>query len=134
MWRLPFNNTNDLRRMGDVVESVAILIICYGVALQERGCLIKLFENPPVLFSHKEEQIDILCEGYGAIFLIIGLVIETIKTIVEIPATIINTDHIEITLYLVISLLSISTSVGIFLFTIRLWKLSICCSKEVNNE
>jgi hypothetical protein len=55
MWRLPFNNTNDLRRMGDVIESVAILIICYGVALQERGCLIKLFENPPVLFSHKEE-------------------------------------------------------------------------------
>ena len=84
----------DFNEAVDTVSTIAIILIGWGVALEERHKLREVFsllgEN-----ETREERIDEICHRFGLGQLLFGLFAEIMVEAVRIPDAIINTAGIE---------------------------------------
>ncbi|MDD5216668.1 MAG: hypothetical protein PHN49_04890 [Candidatus Omnitrophica bacterium] len=74
----------------NLLEGVATIFVAYGVALEERDTLMKVFKLYPRLESVRQEATDKLCHFYGLSYLLIGLFMEVTIELVKLPYRILN--------------------------------------------
>lgn len=79
----------------DVMDGMGVIMIGYGVALEERRALRALAGNLESINRHWEEAIDHHCHSQGLLLLVFGLFVEMCVACIEIPNHIVNTGGIE---------------------------------------
>jgi hypothetical protein len=90
---------NDVDEMERTLEGVAAIYVAYGVLLEERESLLKIFRYYPRFASGQEGRTDHVCHDYGVLFLVIGLLVEVATGLVKIPDRIVNTASLETALF-----------------------------------
>lgn len=87
--------SRDLHEPMEVVEGMGVILIGWGVALEERHALREIF----ALTAHEEEAwqvtVDHICHSAGIGLLVFGLFAEMCVEIVRLPNHIINTDKVD---------------------------------------
>ena len=105
----------------DTLEGLAVILIGYGVALEEREVLRDMsglrLEPAQEAFEH---QIDHLCHRAGLLLLLLGLFSEIALKLVEIPNAVINTASIETPVLTLSMLLQV---LAIFVMLRHIWTL-----------
>ena len=92
---LLFNVVEDARELELLLDGVGVILVAYGVALEERETLMKFFKLYPGLQNEREERIDKIYHFYGLWFLLLGLFMEVAVEIVKIPYSLFNIPYIE---------------------------------------
>ena len=90
-----FDPANDFEEMERTLEGIATIFVAYGVVLEERESLLRIFRYYPRFVSDLESRVDHVCHDYGVLFLVIGLLVEVAAELVKIPNRIVNTDNLE---------------------------------------
>jgi hypothetical protein len=80
--------------LSEALTGVGVVLIGWGVALEERHALRHIFRMPN-LEAPEETRIDDLCHYYGVGLLLMGLFSEMLVEFVKLPNEIVNTDGIE---------------------------------------
>lgn len=79
----------------NLLEGVATIFVAYGVALEERDTLMKVFKLYPRLESPAQEATDRLCHFYGLSYLLTGLFMEVMVEVVKLPCRVLNSAPAE---------------------------------------
>jgi hypothetical protein len=79
----------------DLIEGVGVVLIGWGVALEERDGVAGLLGGRIDATDPKEAAINSLCHHYGLALLVLGLFAEIAMECVKLPDHIINTASIE---------------------------------------
>jgi len=85
----------------NLLEGVATIFVAYGVALEERDTIMKVFKLYPKLESPEQGAIDKLCHFYGLSYLLIGLFMEVVIEIVKLPCRILSNAQAEKAIFIV---------------------------------
>jgi len=109
-----------------ITSTVALMMIGWGVALEEREVIRRMFGAKGRADEAWQAHIDELCHHYGVAQLVLGLFAEIAVALISLPDRIINTVGYEHTL-LVISLvlIAIGTLIQIrhvFVLIATLWR------------
>ncbi len=113
-----------------IIEGLGIIMIAWGVALEERHKLREIFHVIPKknrLEINYQNAIDENCHRFGLGFLLLGLFAEVGAACVDIPDRIINTQHLEGAVLslsgfcLVLCGILLMSQTAILLFTSRNW-------------
>lgn len=99
---------NDADEMERALEGMAAIFVAYGVLLEERESLLKIFRFYPRFASEEESRTDHVSHTYGVLFLVIGLLVEVATGLVKIPDRIFNTVTLETSLFAVGTVLLIA--------------------------
>jgi hypothetical protein len=86
----------DLADAEETLTGMGVILIAYGVALEERHTLREIFGLDIHVDEDREERIDRICHHYGLGQLILGLFSEVAVECVRIPDRVINTSGIEL--------------------------------------
>lgn len=120
---------DDFEELERTIEGLATIFIAYGVVLEERESLLKIFRYYPRFASELETRIDHICHAYGVLFLVIGLLAEVAVELVKIPDRIVNTAKLEEILFF----LGMALLVAGGYYTVTFcWKLAASCGKQTN--
>ncbi|SJZ77777.1 hypothetical protein SAMN02745126_02256 [Enhydrobacter aerosaccus] len=79
----------------DIIEGMGVILIGWGVALEERGSLRDIFGLKGGADEPWQVLVDHVCHGSGLGLLIFGLFAEMCVEAVRLPNHIINTDKID---------------------------------------
>ncbi|MFH1136756.1 MAG: hypothetical protein V1816_11815 [Pseudomonadota bacterium] len=79
----------------DVLDGLGAIFVAYGVALEERETLMRIFRLYPRLQNRLEEAVDHVCHVSGLLLLIVGLFMEVTVEAVKLPNRILNTQGVE---------------------------------------
>ncbi|MDR7866410.1 MAG: hypothetical protein RIN56_06280 [Sporomusaceae bacterium] len=120
---------DDFEALELTIEGLATIFIAYGVVLEERESLLKIFRYYPRFMSEQETRIDHICHDYGVLFLVIGLLAEVAVQLVKIPDRIFNTAKLEEILFGLGMALLIA---GGYYTVSFCWKLATSCRKQSN--
>jgi hypothetical protein len=93
------NAVDNIADLENVSESLGVILIAYGVAIEERHSLMPIFKLYPKYHTEKQDYIDDVCHAYGLFYLLLGLFMEMCVACVKMPNSIIDTDHIEYLLF-----------------------------------
>ncbi|MBM4271049.1 MAG: hypothetical protein FJ139_02655 [Deltaproteobacteria bacterium] len=93
--KLLTNLTNDFNEVEAMLDGIGIIFVAYGVALEERETMMKMFDLYPSFLSGQQEFIDRSCHHHGLSLLLVGLVMETTVEIVKLPQRILHTEGKE---------------------------------------
>lgn len=93
------NAADNIADLENVSESLGVILIAYGVAIEERHSLMPIFKLYPTFYTEKQAYIDDICHAYGLFYLLLGLFMEMCVACVKMPNSIIDTDHIEYLLF-----------------------------------
>ncbi|MDR3641202.1 MAG: hypothetical protein P4L39_07755 [Humidesulfovibrio sp.] len=96
-----FNATGNVLELEDTFEYLGVILIGYGVAVEERQSFMRIFRLYPAFESRLQERVDHLCHEYGLCYLLLGLLMEICVACIKIPNSIINTERIEYTVFTV---------------------------------
>ena len=87
--------TERFEEMIDIISGMGVILIAYGVALEERASLREVFGISGQADHEKEAPLDHFCHLAGAGQLLLGLFSEIGVECVRIPNDVINTENIE---------------------------------------
>lgn len=95
LWGAGFQHHATIHEAGHLIEGMGVILIGWGVVLEERPGVSHLLGGLPTEDPDREAAIDALCHHCGLALLVLGLVAEILVQCVEVPDHIINTDRIE---------------------------------------
>lgn len=90
-----FNSIDNVPELENISEYVGVILIGYGVAVEERNSFMSIFKLYPAYESPFQDHVDHLCHEYGLCYLLLGLFMEMCVACIKIPNAIINTDRLE---------------------------------------
>jgi hypothetical protein len=90
LWKLP-----DLREPMEIVTGIGIIMIGWGVVLEERATLREIFGLLGGPAEPWESALDHTCHNYGVGQLVLGLMAEICIEMIKIPNTIIYTGEVD---------------------------------------
>lgn len=90
LWKVP-----DLREPMDIVTGIGIIMIGWGVVLEERATLREIFGLSGGPGEAWESALDHTCHNYGVGQLVLGLMAEICIEMIKIPNTIIYTGEVD---------------------------------------
>lgn len=122
-----FDPKDDFEELELTIEGLATIFIAYGVVLEERESLLKIFRYYPRFMNDQETRVDHICHDYGVLFLVIGLLAEVAVQLVKIPDRIFNTAKLEEILFGLGMALLIA---GGYYTVSFCWKLATSCGKQ----
>ncbi|WP_425064577.1 hypothetical protein [Reyranella sp.] len=109
-----------------IASTIALIMIGWGVALEERGVIRKRFGVSGGADEERQVQIDEMCHEYGVAQLVLGLFAEIAVAMISLPDRIVNTIGYEHTLLTVsVILISIGALIQlrhIFVLIASLWR------------
>ena len=109
-----------------IASTIALIMIGWGVALEERGVIRKRFGVAGRADEERQLQIDEMCHEYGVAQLVLGLFAEIAVAMISLPDRIVNTIGYEHTLLTVsVILISIGALIQlrhIFVLIASLWR------------
>ncbi|MBS0519429.1 MAG: hypothetical protein JSR90_12105 [Proteobacteria bacterium] len=109
---LGIQNGGDFHEPMDILEGMGVVLIGWGVALEERHSLRHIFGLAGEVDENRQAAIDHSCHSAGLGMLIFGLFAEMCVEAVRLPNHIINTHRIEhVVLYASLAFLVISVYV-----------------------
>lgn len=108
-----------VEEMLKVVGGTGTIMVTYGIVLEEREALMHIFGCYPKHKTPNQCLTDNICSDAGILLLVIGLLVEVLTEIVEIPDAIVNTKGHE----------SVIFAAGGFLLVITLLHFVIFCYK-----
>ena len=79
----------------NLIEGLGVVLIGWGVALEERDGLADLLGSPFAADDHRQSAINHICHAYGLAMLVVGLFAEIAMECVKLPDHIINTYGLE---------------------------------------
>lgn len=85
----------DLKEPIDIIEDMGVIMIGWGVALEERGEMRRIFGVVDSANAAWQTSVDQICHHVGIGQLVFGLLIEICLAIVRLPSRIINTAAID---------------------------------------
>lgn len=85
----------DMKEEMDIVTGIGIIMIGWGVVLEERKTLRDIFGLAEALDEQWQLAIDHVCHNYGVGQLCIGLMAEICIELIKIPNTIIYTGEVD---------------------------------------
>ncbi len=86
---------SDLREPMDIVTGIGIIMIGWGVVLEERATLREIFGLVGGPDETWESALDHTCHNYGVGQLVLGLMAEICIEMIKIPNTIIYTGEVD---------------------------------------
>ncbi|MHC1712893.1 MAG: hypothetical protein AB9872_12180 [Solidesulfovibrio sp.] len=95
MLPLIFNAANNVTELEDISEYMGVMLIGYGVAVEERQSFMEIFKLYPKFTTPLQQHVDHLCHEYGLCYLLLGLFMEMCVACIKIPNAIIDTDSLE---------------------------------------
>ncbi|WP_457103915.1 hypothetical protein [Methylobacterium sp. P5_C11] len=95
LWGAGLQTHPTIHEAGHLVEGMGVILIGWGVVLEERHGVSHLLGGLPTEDPDYEAAIDALCHRGGLALLVLGLVAEILVQCVEVPDHVINTDRIE---------------------------------------
>ncbi|SDO24964.1 hypothetical protein SAMN05216360_117103 [Methylobacterium phyllostachyos] len=95
LWFSGYQDHSSIHEAGHLTEGMGVVLIGWGVVLEERHGVADLLGGAPRANPAYEAAIDSLCHQAGLSLLVLGLIAEIFVQCVEIPDHIINTDGIE---------------------------------------
>jgi hypothetical protein len=95
MLPLLYNSTDNLKEIEDILECLGVILIGYGVAIEERQAFMRIFRLYPAHDDPIQRLIDHHCHEYGLCYLLLGLFMEICVAVVKIPNRVINTENLE---------------------------------------
>jgi hypothetical protein len=88
-------NHPDLREQMEIVTGVGVIMIGFGVALEERHIVREVFGLAGGPHEAWEERVDHICHKYGVGLLVLGLFAEICIEAIKIPNTILYTGEVD---------------------------------------
>ncbi|MDP1750356.1 MAG: hypothetical protein Q8L22_12935 [Reyranella sp.] len=85
----------DLKEPIDIIEDMGVIMIGWGVALEERGEMRRIFGIVDPARETWQAHVDHICHHVGIGQLVFGLMIEICLSIVRLPARIIDTKDFD---------------------------------------
>ena len=101
MLPLLYNAQDNLHEMESIMENLGVILIGYGVAIEERCAFMHIFRLYPAHESPVQQHVDHHCHEYGLCYLLLGLLLEVCVAVIKIPNRIINTENLEMAVYCV---------------------------------
>lgn len=98
---LLYNSVDNLKEIEDILECLGVILIGYGVAIEERQAFMRIFRLYPAHDDPLQRVIDHYCHEYGLCYLLLGLFMEVCVAVVKIPNNIINTENLEAIIFCV---------------------------------
>ncbi len=117
-WFAEESDVHHIHEAVELWEGFGTILLGFGVALEERGSLLKIFGCTP----DQNPRMEHLCHNYGVLFVVLGVLIEVLAWLIKIPNSVLNTEGVE---FVLLQMGAISASAGVFLqlrFQIKLWK------------
>lgn len=99
MFPLLFNAVNNVAELEDMSESMGVILIGYGVAVEERHSFMQIFRLYPDHASKLQDRVDEVCHAYGLFYLLLGLFMEICVACVKMPKTVINMSNMEYVIF-----------------------------------
>lgn len=96
-----FNAIDNILELEDISEYMGVILIGYGVAIEERNSFMKIFNLYPKFYTEQQESVDHYCHEYGLCYLLLGLFMEMCVACIKIPNAIINTETHECAVFAV---------------------------------
>ncbi|TAJ90321.1 MAG: hypothetical protein EPO41_17965 [Reyranella sp.] len=120
------NRHADTHEPVTIASTIALIMIGWGVALEERGVIRKRFGVSGVPDEQRQVHIDEMCHEYGVAQLVLGLFAEIAVAMISLPDRIVNTTGYEHTLLTVsvvlIAIGAIIQSRHVFVLLATLWR------------
>lgn len=110
-------DTHAVHEATEIWEGFGTIILGYGVLLEERDSLRKIFG-----LSTKDEHPAHLCHDYGVIFVMLGVLIETFAWLIKIPNSVLDNQVFEFILLIFAALAAIWAAALQIRFAYRLLK------------
>jgi hypothetical protein len=105
-----------------IASTVALMMIGWGVALEERAVIRKLFGVWGRPDEARQEAVDEQCHTYGVAQLVLGLFAEIAVAMISLPDRIVNTKGLEHTLLTVsLILIAIASLIQARHISVLLW-------------
>lgn len=126
LWDLGSALLGDMKEVDDMSKvtcGMGATIVSYGIVLEERKSLMRIFQCYPYYKTPQETTVDDICNDDGIVLLVIGLFVEVTQQLVEIPNDVIDTEGHEGVLFSIGCVLIIITILHMFRFCYRLIKL-----------
>lgn len=101
MLPLLYNSQDNLKEIEDILECLGVILIGYGVAIEERQAFMRIFRLYPEHDDPIQKIVDHHCHEYGLCYLLLGLLMEVCVAVVKIPNSILNTESLEVTIFCV---------------------------------
>ncbi len=95
LWGAGRGDHGTIKEAGHLIEGMGVILIGWGVVLEERHGVSHLLGGLPTENPDDEAALDALCHQSGLALLVLGLVAEILVQCVEVPDHIINTDGVE---------------------------------------
>ncbi len=95
MLPLILNTVDNVKELEDIAECLGVILIGYGVAVEERQAFMRIFRLYPAFESPLQSHVDHFCHEYGLCYLLLGLFMEVCVACIKIPNAIIDTENIE---------------------------------------
>ena len=112
---------NSMEGLDALFDGAGVIFIAYGCALEGRGILMNFLKVYPRYQNETEEAVDRLCEFYGLLLVVGGLLMEVAADIVAIPSRFINIANVEV----------ISFAVGFISWLVVVWVILRICIRLV---
>jgi hypothetical protein len=117
---LLMNPANNVKEVDDILNAIATIFVAYGVALEERETIYRIFGSIQTAASALEEKLNHLAHDYGLMFLVVALFVEVTSEIVKIPGLTFKTPYLEESMVVSGIALTIYMLALLFAFTIKL--------------
>ncbi len=120
LFSLLMNPANNTKEVDDILNAIATIFVGYGVALEERETIFRIFGAAGNGLKAIEEKLNHLSHDYGLMFLVIALFVEITSEIVKIPEITLKTPYLEETMVTTGVALTLYLLAHLFTFTIKL--------------
>jgi hypothetical protein len=98
-WELLRDAVHNAGEIGEIIDTVAVVLVAWGVALEERGTMMDAFGAYAAGCPEVEARADRECHVYGMAALLLGLFMEVAVEVVKVPDSVVNTVGIESLLF-----------------------------------
>ena len=113
------SSKQEVEEMLKIVGGTGTIIVTYGIVLEERESLMHIFGCYPKHKTPRQALTDQICSDGGILLLVIGLLVEVLVQLIEIPDSIVDTEGHEQIVFMV----------GGFLLTVTLLHFAVFCYK-----
>ncbi len=117
--KLFIDPANNIKEIDDILNAIATIFVAYGVALEERETIFRIFGSVKTAICTVEERLNHLAHDYGLMFLVTALFVEVTSEIVKIPGIILKMPYIEESMVITGVALTMYMLVMLFSFTVK---------------